>query len=326
MVWKSIWHTWQKKILERLFINLSNAYLFSWPKWIWKLQVAKDFWKNLLFDWIKDNEISRQIDLNIYQDFIILDKLWIDWSLTDIEELSRYTNISQDHRHKWSYKAKTNTITIDDVHELIRLTNKTPVWKRKVVIVSDIERMNISAFNALLKTLEDTPSSTIFLCTSSNPSILSPTLISRFQELKFNFMSNNEINDFLSVKYSNTLNIEQIKEISQYSFWRINSSIRYAKNILDLEQTKTIFKDISEIFNKWWLVVKLKRAELLSWNLELLEKEIENWFYFLRSKLFESNSNTKLWSKAIISLMTLIFDLKSNVNKKLALENYYLNL
>jgi len=78
--------------------------------------------------------------------------------------------------------------------------------------------MNISAFNALLKTLEDTPSSTIFLCTSSNPSILSPTLISRFQELKFNFMSNNEINDFLSVKYSNTLNIEQIKEISQYSF------------------------------------------------------------------------------------------------------------
>lgn len=326
MVWKSVWHNWQKWVLEKLQKNPSHAYLFSWPRWIWKLQVAKDFWKNLLYSWVNDNEISRQIDLNIYPDFVILDKLWVEWSLTDFDEISKYTNVSQNHRHKGSSNAKTNTISIDDIHEIIKEANKSSIWKRKIIIISDIERMNVNAFNALLKTLEDPPSFTNFICTTSNSSILSQTIISRFQEIKFNFMPSSEINKFLKTKYNDKLTSDQMNEISEFSFWRIHSAIKFAKNLSELSLARQLFKEVSVIYNNWSLISKLKRAWVVSQDLKLFEQEIEIWFYYLRSRFYDKQSNMESWSKALNALISLVLDLKSNVNKKLALENYYLNI
>jgi DNA polymerase III subunit delta' len=94
-------------------------------------------------------------------------------------------------------KTKTDTIIIDDIHEIINFINKTSIHSKKVVLIRDIERMNINSSNAFLKTLEEPPKNTIFVCTTSNPFKLIPTIASRFQTLSFNLLSKNEINTFI---------------------------------------------------------------------------------------------------------------------------------
>ncbi len=53
----------------------------------------------------------------------------------------------------------------------------------RVVIVPGVERMNLNAANALLKTLEEPPPRTVFILTTANANILLPTIRSRCQKI-----------------------------------------------------------------------------------------------------------------------------------------------
>lgn len=73
---------------------------------------------------------------------------------------------------------------IDQVRELIHEATLSPIMGRhKVFILSEVDRANASAMNALLKTLEEPPPSVVLLLTSSNPQRLLPTIVSRCQVL-----------------------------------------------------------------------------------------------------------------------------------------------
>src|SRR4029079_9158822 len=56
---------------------------------------------------------------------------------------------------------------------------------RKVIVVNPADRLHPSAANALLKTLEEPPSETIFVLVSARPAQLLPTLRSRCFRLDF---------------------------------------------------------------------------------------------------------------------------------------------
>ena len=325
MIWKWVWHDWQKANLEKIIKSGNHAILLSWPKWIWKLQIAKDLAKNILYDWTNDNQISREIDLNIYQDFIILDKLWIEWVNQNLDEISRYTNISQTHRSNKSSPAKTNTISIDDIHEIINLSSKSSINKSKVIIISDIERMNKNAFNALLKTLEEPPTWVVFICTSSNSAILNPTILSRFQVIKFNYLKWDELKKFIINTHSN-LSEQESDDVVNYSFWKIVSVKSFVNNSSELLNTKDLFSKVQEIFKNGKISVKFKRAILLSENSDLLEHEMEIWHYFLRSSLYGDKFPYTKVVKALLNLFLLKKDIKENVNKRIAIENFYLSL
>ncbi len=66
--------------------------------------------------------------------------------------------------------------------EQFYLTSNT-VGGKKVGVILDCDRMNTESQNALLKTLEEPPSDTIFILTTGNPSALLPTTRSRCQIL-----------------------------------------------------------------------------------------------------------------------------------------------
>ncbi|NNF59478.1 MAG: glycosyltransferase [Rhodothermaceae bacterium] len=55
----------------------------------------------------------------------------------------------------------------------------------KVVIVNPADAMNVNAQNSLLKTLEEPSEKTVLLLVSSQPAILTPTILSRCQDLRF---------------------------------------------------------------------------------------------------------------------------------------------
>jgi DNA polymerase-3 subunit delta' len=69
-------------------------------------------------------------------------------------------------------------ISVGDVRALIRNLGSKETHAR-VVIVPEVDRMNVQAANAFLKTLEEVPANTYFILTSSRPTSLLPTILSR---------------------------------------------------------------------------------------------------------------------------------------------------
>jgi len=77
-------------------------------------------------------------------------------------------------------------IKIDQVRDLVREVASSPFEGRaRAVVVDHAHAMNEEAANALLKSLEEPPSSSHFLLVTPSPQALLPTIRSRCQRLRF---------------------------------------------------------------------------------------------------------------------------------------------
>lgn len=77
-------------------------------------------------------------------------------------------------------------IRIEKVRNVQSFFRYAPVeGKQRVVLIDDAHRMNTSAQNALLKTLEEPPSGRILLLISDKPALLLPTVRSRCRRMRF---------------------------------------------------------------------------------------------------------------------------------------------
>lgn len=77
-------------------------------------------------------------------------------------------------------------IAVDQVRAMQRrLTTRPSMGARRCIIIDSVDDMEKGAANALLKSLEEPPESTIFLMVSHNPGRLLPTIRSRCQTLRF---------------------------------------------------------------------------------------------------------------------------------------------
>ncbi|MBI2009972.1 MAG: hypothetical protein HYS86_02210 [Candidatus Chisholmbacteria bacterium] len=77
---------------------------------------------------------------------------------------------------------KTTSITIAVVRELKTWLSRSPlICPQKVVLIEDADLLTIPAQHALLKSLEEPPSPTVFILTTSNSNLLLPTIRSRCQ-------------------------------------------------------------------------------------------------------------------------------------------------
>ncbi len=76
---------------------------------------------------------------------------------------------------------------VDEVRELIEKVKYAPMQgKYKVYIIDEVHMMTPSAFNALLKTLEEPPEYCIFILATTEPHKVLPTIVSRCQRFDFN--------------------------------------------------------------------------------------------------------------------------------------------
>ena len=80
----------------------------------------------------------------------------------------------------------TGVIKVDQVRDVVERTAYRPFeGRRRVVIVDEADAMLSEAQNALLKTLEEPPSASMFVLVTSRPDELLPTVRSRCQRLRF---------------------------------------------------------------------------------------------------------------------------------------------
>ena len=109
------------------------------------------------------------------------------------------------------------TIKVDEIREVVSRaswTTSTSNWR--VIVVEDSDCMTESAANALLKSLEEAGSSTVWLLSAPSPDDVLPTIRSRCRHVQLRIPTTTEIKDFLISTLSSTpQEAEQAARISQ---------------------------------------------------------------------------------------------------------------
>lgn len=153
----------QDKTIEQLQGALTNgkishAYLFVGPRGCGKTSVARIF--------------AHEINHFDYQ---------LEDSYIDIIEIDAATFTS-----------------VDNIRELREKAMIMPtLGKYKVYIIDEVHMLSNSAFNALLKILEEPPEHVIFIMATTNPEKIPATIISRTQIYRFNLAEPKVMQDFL---------------------------------------------------------------------------------------------------------------------------------
>ena len=141
---------------------------------------------------------------------------------------------------------------VDEVRNLIDKIKYAPIKGRyKVYIIDEVHMMSNSAFNALLKTLEEPPSYVVFiLCTTELYKVL-PTIVSRCQRYEFKKLSDDALRSLLT----NVLNKENISYSSgviELLIELANGGARDALSILDqvisYSGNSIVVEDIENLF------------------------------------------------------------------------------
>jgi DNA polymerase-3 subunit delta' len=88
----------------------------------------------------------------------------------------------------------SGSIKVDQVREAIDRSMYRPFeGRRRVVIVDEADALISEAQNALLKTLEEPPSASVFVLITNRPDVLLPTVRSRCQQLRFGPLTPGEV-------------------------------------------------------------------------------------------------------------------------------------
>jgi DNA polymerase-3 subunit gamma/tau len=141
--------------------KLAHAYLFTGTRGVGKTSIARLFAKAIRCE-------NRKVDCN---------PCLVCAACKDIDSGSSmdYTEIDG---------ASNNSV--DDVRGLIENVQYLPTrGKYKIYVIDEVHMLSVSAFNALLKTLEEPPEHAIFMLATTDPQKLLGTVISRTQRYDF---------------------------------------------------------------------------------------------------------------------------------------------
>ena len=162
----------QKAVIKTLTNALKNnkiahAYLFCGPRGTGKTSLARLFAKSL--------NCSEGVG----------------------EECNKCDNclavIKGNHPDVFEVDAASNS-GVDNVRQLIEQVSFQPILGRyKVYIIDEVHSMSASAFNALLKTLEEPPSHVVFILATTEPNKVLPTILSRVQRYDFTKVSDEDL-------------------------------------------------------------------------------------------------------------------------------------
>tara|TARA_Y100001968_G_scaffold215564_1_gene198309 strand:- start:1560 stop:2519 length:960 start_codon:yes stop_codon:yes gene_type:complete len=201
--------------------HIAPAYLFAGPAGVGRKKTAKLFIKAILNNCIDLEITRRKVDNNNHPDI-----LWIEPSY-----LIQGKSISQKKAKIDNLNIKSPPqIRINQIKDIIDFLGKKPLESSKsIVIIEDIERMNESASNALLKTLEE-PKEGIFILTSQKPEKILNTIHSRCQIIPFKRLKNDQLEKVIN-------QIERIQETDEISKEEIRDLIIFSNGSPGLYQT-----------------------------------------------------------------------------------------
>ena len=328
---KIIGHSTQIEYLDRLIDNdlVPHALLFSGPKGVGKRSVARSFAAKLLTG--SEDNASREHSLKLIAAGNHPDLIFVN---PDPEKQEIY---------------------VDDVRELCSKLMLKPYCSPYIIaIIDQAELMNLSACNALLKTLEEPPSASKIILTTSAAHRVPETIVSRcqpffFGELEFEDLreliadislrlelSNHSQSTLLSMVQgaasSGTLNALNLKQLVDNRTLEFREPKRSKQH---LEEISTRYTDLLKLFNN--LISLEENAPSANYPVSLASEIAKDptsslvWralHHTLRSKLLRvDKTNQSAWADLIEAAERtekLIID--RNLNPQLQLTSFFLDV
>lgn len=249
--------------------------------------------------------------------------------------------VHPDHR---LFAPSGNQLQIDQVREIVREASRSPVESRyKVFIITEFERANRNAANALLKTLEEPSPSTRIILVSHQPSGLLDTIVSRCQLLRLRPLSEKTILELLQERTG--LNQADALRLARLSNGRLGTAFSLAA---DPDFWQTYHQRLQQML----ALMNQAIAERMAFAREiekdaLLETMLQEWLIWWRDVLLLQNNNRSLivnqenvdelqrlaetipqsQTRRFLAALIVTSDyLRKNVNRQLALESLLLKL
>jgi len=227
--------------------RIAQAYLFAGPEGVGRKKTAIEVAKALN---CRDKEqiepcdecpSCRKIDKNIHPDVHLIDFAWQAGLLEEKPE-------------------QQTQIKIDVIREIQReISLKRFEGNYKVFIIDQAEKMSRSAMNCLLKTLEEPPENSLLILVTTSQDMLTQTIISRCQIIKFNRLMDSVVHKILTEKFNLSTNLDRITKFA-------NGSVAKASSEDFIEKT--------EFVNELWSGLKSKEDDTI--NLLELSKKISH--------------------------------------------------
>ncbi len=140
---------------------------------------------------------------------------------------------------------------VDEIRELKNNINLVPSELRyKVYIIDEVHMLSDSAFNALLKTLEEPPEHVVFILATTDPQKVPETIVSRCQCFSFKRISDDVIFDRLShICNEEKIDIDDIvlKKISLLSDGGLRDALGYLDKMTAYTSSKITINDFNEV-------------------------------------------------------------------------------
>ncbi|QCR30724.1 DNA polymerase III subunit gamma/tau [Lysinibacillus sp. SGAir0095] len=165
-----------KRTLQNALLanKTTHAYLFSGPRGTGKTSTAKIFAKALNCEKAPASEPCNECPTCL--------------SITE-----------GSHPDVIEFDAASNS-RVEEMRDIIEKVRFAPANARfKVYIIDEVHMLSTSAFNALLKTLEEPPPHAVFILATTEPHKLPATIISRCQRFDFKRLSSNDILERMKV-------------------------------------------------------------------------------------------------------------------------------
>ena len=197
--------------------NFSHSYLFLGTDGIGKKAIAKEFAKNILCDYTKDETCTCK---------------------------SCTCFISNNHPDFYILNEEGTTIKVDEIRNITeKVIEKPIISSKKVYIINDADKMNKEAQNCLLKTLEEPPEYVTIILISSNENLLLNTIKSRCMTIKFKNISDENLSKFAK----EILGYEDLTENLLKSFGgSIGKAIKLKENSGKYLLIENFLKDLSK--------------------------------------------------------------------------------
>ncbi len=328
---KIIGHDFQKSLLLRAAREgvVSHAYLFSGPDGVGKKLVAIEFAKVLNCTSDKGDSMTeecgcgscRKVERGIHPDVALVE----------------YEGV--------------NDIKVDQIREGIedKLFLKPFEGVFKVVIVDESERMNRSAQNAFLKTLEEPPPNSVIILLTSSSMVLLPTIRSRCQIVSFSPLPIKKIAQILEKETE--LSESEVELSSRLSEGSPGLALKFDKELIDWRKDLLVriaaldYRSASEIMELADTMPtestpedsqKLRLAiEFISlWLRDLIMIKIGvDKSYLTHTDMIEESQRVAEWLSTDDILQrhknlqhTLNDIFYANANKRLSLENLFIQL
>lgn len=325
--WPIIGHSTQIKFLKQSLHNkkFNHAYIFCGPNDIGKKAVAKLFSQSIICENFKNN--IENTPCQKCQNCIHLSKgIYPDYFEINVEPEKKDISIEQIKELQYNFKLKSF------------------LEGHKIVIIDEADKLNDTSANALLKTLEEPFEDSIIILVVENLKNVLPTIISRCQIVKFNYVNEDLIYDYLKKKEEKRENIRLVakfingqpgllfqesldeyiniyKDNIEYIEQIINSKDYQKIKIIDEILKDCLNKDLEKLVNIW-LIYFHDLFLLKTLNYE----KIINQGKLNSLKILEKKYSLEKILHIFKALIKIPDQLQKNINPKILIENLILNI